>query len=272
LIEASQDVEARIDRARAFLATHELSYPVVLKPDAGQRGSGVAIVKSNDELENYLRESRVDTLIQEFTAGDEFGVFYYRYPDEARGRIFAITEKRFPFVAGDGRSTLEELILTDERAVCIARFLLDQHAELLWKVPQAGERVVLVELGTHARGAVFLDGGWVKTEALENAIDRICRGYEGFYFGRFDIRAPNVEEFKRGRNFKIIELNGVTSEATSIYDPKNSIFTAYRVLFAQWRIAFEIGAQNRRRGIRPTPARTLLRSLIDYQEQSKTRA
>ena len=29
---------------------------------------------------------------------------------------------------------------------------------------------------------------------------------------------------------KVVELNGVTSEATSIYDPKNSLFVAYRVL------------------------------------------
>ena len=44
-----------------------------------------------------------------------------------------------------------------------------------------------------------------------------------------------------GRNMKILELNGVTSEATHIYDPKFSLLDAYRVLFQQWRIAFEIG-------------------------------
>jgi len=49
---------------------------------------------------------------------------------------------------------------------------------------------------------------------------------------------------------KIVELNGVTSEATHIYDPKLSLFGAYRVLFEQWRIAFEIGYLNRTRGIR----------------------
>ena len=53
-----------------------------------------------------------------------------------------------------------------------------------------------------------------------------------------------------GRNLKIVELNGVTSEATHIYDPKLSLFDAYRVLFRQWRIAFELGDLNRRWGIR----------------------
>jgi hypothetical protein len=151
----------------------------------------------------------------------------------------------------------------------MARFLLDKHADRLWDVPGAGEKVGLVELGTHCRGAVFLDGGWIKTDALEAAIDRICRDFDGFYFGRFDIRAPNVEDFRQGRNFRVIELNGVTSEATNIYDPKNSLLDAYKILFAQWRIAFAIGAQNRARGFRPTPVRTLLKWVIAYREQSQ---
>ena len=67
----------------------------------------------------------------------------------------------------------------------------------------------------------------------------------------------------------MIELNGVTSEATSIYDPKNSVFAAYGILFEQWRIAFEIGAQNRERGFKATPILTLLKWMIAYREQSQ---
>lgn len=269
MLNASSNVEARIEQARNFIATNKLDFPVVLKPDAGQRGSGVGILHSVAELESYLRQSNIDTLIQEFLPGEEFGVFYYRYPNQPKGHIFAITEKRFPSVVGDGESNLEQLILNDSRAVCMARFLLDKHANRLWTVPQAGENFRLVDLGTHCRGAVFLDGGWVKTDALEQVIDEICQGFEGFYFGRFDIRTPSIDDFKLGRNFKVIELNGVTSEATSIYDPKNFVFAAYRTLFAQWRIAFEIGAQNRERGFEPTPVRTLLKWVIDYREQSQ---
>ncbi|MGH9846516.1 MAG: hypothetical protein ACREEM_48075, partial [Blastocatellia bacterium] len=271
----AQEDEAHASRvrsqARSWMREHNLAFPIVLKPDAGQRGSGVEIVKSESELESYLQNTSANTLIQEFIEGEEFGVFYYRYPDEARGRIFAITEKRFPSVIGDGRSTLEQLILNDARAVCMARFLLKRHADRLWEIPAAGHRVPLVELGTHSRGALFLDGGWVMTAALEEAIDCICRGYDGFYFGRFDLRTPNVEDFKQGRNFRIIELNGVTSEATSIYDPKNSVFTAYRTLFEQWRIAFEIGARNRMLGLRPTPASDLIRWLMDSRKGAPVR-
>jgi hypothetical protein len=115
-----------------------------------------------------------------------------------------------------------------------------------------------------------VSGRWrVKTEALEAAIDRISKTYDGFYFDRYDIRTPCVEDFRQGLNFKVLELNGVTSEATHIYDPRNSLLQAYRNLFAQWRIAFEIGAQNRQRCARSTPLRTLAKLILDFNRGPK---
>jgi membrane protein DedA with SNARE-associated domain len=269
LIESALDAAQRVERAGHFMAGHGLGFPVVLKPNMGQRGSGVAVVRSPVELRDYLSRSSVDTIIQEHVPGFEFGVFYYRRPSEAKGRIFSITEKRFPVVIGDGASTLEQLILKDPRAVCMARFYLDKQAEHLLDRPTRGEPVQLVELGTHCRGAIFLDGGWVKTLELEKAFDEISQGFEGFYFGRFDVRTPAIDEFKQGSNFKIIELNGVTSEATHIYDPRNSLFAAYRVLFEQWRLAFEIGAENRERGVKPASIVALVRLMSEYKQSAQ---
>jgi RimK-like ATP-grasp domain len=267
VIDVTASPRQRVEKAKAFMAENQLDFPVVLKPDAGQRGSGVAIVRTDAALEDYLNHSGVKTLIQEYVAGSEFGVFYYRYPHASKGRIFSITEKRFPVVTGDGQRDLEHLILEDPRAVCMARFYLNKHRARLWDIPAEGEAVQLVEVGTHCRGAIFLDGAWVKTEALEEAIDCISKAYKGFYFGRFDIRTPSVEDFKQGRNFKVVELNGVTSEATHIYDPQNSLVSAHKVLFAQWRIAFEIGAQNRGRGVRPTALGTLASLLLEFKRR-----
>jgi len=63
-----------------------------------------------------------------------------------------------PVVMGDGRRTLDELILADPRAVAMAATYLDAQEARLREVIPEGERVQLVELGTHARGAYFLDG------------------------------------------------------------------------------------------------------------------
>ena len=166
LITVSLDYDARIKMAENFMAWRGLGFPIVLKPDQGQRGSGVAVVRSQVKLNDYLRQAAVDTIIQEYAPGSEFGVFYYRIPGEDRGQIFSITEKRFPVVVGYGESALERLILKDERAVCLARLYLHKQRDRLWETPAAGEHVQLVELGTHCRGAIFLDGGWVKTVSV----------------------------------------------------------------------------------------------------------
>jgi membrane protein DedA with SNARE-associated domain len=261
VVEPSENLGARAGVVAAFMEAEELAYPVVLKPDVGERGLEVAVVRSAAEVRDYLASHRGRTVVLAYAGGLEYGVFYYRYPGEAIGSIFAITDKRFPTVVGDGHRTLERLILDDDRAVCMAPYYFKLHDDDLFDVPERGEAVQLVEIGTHSRGALFLDGTDLKTPALEAAIDRISKTFDGFFFGRYDIRTPSVEDFQQGRNLKVVELNGVTSEATSIYDPQNGVFEAYRVLMEQWRIAFEIGAENVRRGVRPSTVGELWRAL-----------
>jgi hypothetical protein len=120
------------------------------------------------------------------------------------------------------------------------------------EVPAPGELVRLVEAGNHAQGCIFEDGAHLWSEDLEKRIDEISRRLKGFFIGRYDIRYNSPEELRQGRQFQIVELNGAASEATSIYDARNSLWTAYRTLFQQWRLVFEIGAANQRLGARPT--------------------
>ncbi len=257
----------RLAALEQFMAEAALDWPVVLKPDVGERGGGVAIVRSAEQARRYLGGTDEPILAQEFVAGVEFGVFYYRIPGQPRGQIFAITDKRFPAVTGDGRATLEELILRDDRAVSMAPFFLSLHADRLDEVPPLGLSIPLVELGTHSRGSAFFDGEWVRTPELEAAIDELSRPYQGFWFGRYDLKAPTSEALREGRDFKVLELNGATAEATSIYDPKNRLRDAYRTLAKQWSILFEIAEKNVAAGARPATVPELVR-LIDTHRRS----
>jgi hypothetical protein len=89
LLEAATPLEARLDALREFCDAHSLEYPLVLKPNAGQRGSGVAIVRNFTEAREYLAKIRVDCVVQEYAPGEEFGVFYYRHPAGAFFRSHA---------------------------------------------------------------------------------------------------------------------------------------------------------------------------------------
>jgi membrane protein DedA with SNARE-associated domain len=230
-------------------------FPVVLKPDQGERGTGVVITRTQDDVDRYLARADGDTIVQQYVVGLEFGVYYLRYPGEARGRIVSINEKVFPEVVGDGRSTLRDLVLRDTRAVALAQVYLRNAVD---RVPASGERVPLVEIGAHCRGTIFLDGRRYITHELEAEVDAAAQSHPGFYFGRFDVRTPSLAEFQAGR-FSILELNGVSAEPAHIYDPAVGIFDAYGAMFAQWRAAFEIGAANRALAFKPMALREFLR-------------
>ena len=140
----------------------------------------------------------------------------------------------------------------------MAPTFLARFAERLDEVPADGEPVPLVEIGNHCRGTVFRDGRALITAELETAIDELARGYDGFHFGRFDLRAPSLAALAAGGPFKVLELNGVTSEMAHVYEPGTSLLTAWRTLARQWRLAFTLAAANVARGARPTPLAELL--------------
>lgn len=252
-----------------FMTEVDTGFPVVLKPDTGERGEGVTVVHDGIAAGLVLADCPGLVIAQEYIPGPEFGVFYYRRPGEEDGHIFSITEKHLISVTGDGRRTLEQLILTDDRAVCMAQFFLKAHAENLLSVPEDGQRVPLTQLGTHSRGALFLDGADHITPELEREVDRISKVFEGFYFGRYDIRTPSVDDFRAGKNLTVLELNGVTSESTNIYDPKYGLAFAYRTLFAQWRLCFEIAAGNAAAGDRPSPLREIVSRIRQFRNKER---
>ncbi|HVZ25798.1 MAG TPA: hypothetical protein VG842_07085, partial [Sediminibacterium sp.] len=124
--------------------------------------------------------------------------------------------------------------------------VLDKTTDLN-QVPGAGENIVLVPFGNHARGAKFLDVSSMADAALEKVINDICTQIPGFYYGRLDIRFASWEELRAGRKFSIIELNGSGSEPTHIYDPSHSIFFAWKEIIRHWGILCRISRENHRR-------------------------
>ncbi len=242
----------RLASLQEICARRAIAYPFVLKPDVGQRGVGVKLIRDDAQALAYLERTSAPLLVQRFAQGPhEAGIFYYRFPHEARGRIFAITEKIFPVIVGDGLSTISQLIWRDPRARFMAAKYLGRLPGREHEVLPKGETLRLVEAGNHAQGCIFRDGAHLHSEALADRIDAISQRLTGFFIGRYDIRYSSDDDLRAGRNFQIIELNGAASEATNIYDARYSIAAAYRTLFQQWELVFAIGSANRIRGCKP---------------------
>ena len=249
----------RLDRLRVACETRSWPLPVVLKPDVGQRGVGVRLIRTWEAAADYFAALEAPVVAQPYHPGPfEAGIFYYRLPTWSRGRIFSITDKHFPVIVGDGESTIEALIWSHPRFRLQASTFVARHQTSLDRVLGAGERFSLAVAGNHCQGTLFCDGGDLLTPALERRIDDIARAYPGFFVGRFDVRYSDVEAFRAGLDLAIVELNGVASESTAIYDPARTLWSAYRQLFAQWRIIFTIGRANRQAGARTTSIARLL--------------
>lgn len=250
LTEAQSSTE-KLHAVKAAIQRWGGHFPVVLKPDQGERGRGVVIAKTEMDLTEAFNRSNERLIVQKYVPGKEFGVFYWRFPNQQMGEIPSVTRKECIFVTGDGTSTVEQLILNDERAICCAHTFLKTHVEELFRIPCKGEEVKLVEIGTHARGALFLDACELATPELREVLDGISHRMGGYYMGRFDLKVPDDASLQKGKGIQILELNLLTSEPTHMYDPKYSLLTAWKLLMRQWKIAFEIGDQIRSPGKQP---------------------
>lgn len=226
-----------------------MHFPVIAKPDYGERGWMVEKIEDPEELKNYINQIRLNMLIQEFVDFPlELGIFYYRIPGSPAGRISSVVGKELLHVIGNGQSTVRNLIEQDPRARLHLTDVEKRHGGLMNQVPSKNERVELLSIGNHCRGATFLNRNDLIDQQLEDMIDSVARLIPGFYYGRFDIRCSSIDALKQGHSFKILELNGGKSEPAHIYHPGSSLFEAYRVLFFHWNILFRIAVKNHQNG------------------------
>lgn len=257
--------------ARAAAEAAGIALPFVAKPDEGQRGDGVQLIRTWEQLGEYAAKvpPGMAILFQRLARWTpEAGVFYVRRPGRG-GEIISITLKEFPHVKGDGKRTLRELIMADARARRLAQVYLRRHAAELDRVPAAGEEKRLVFAGNHCQGAVFRDGTSLATPAMAAAFDAIARSMEGFHFGRFDVKYRDIEALRRGEDFEIMEVNGASAESTHIWDARVTLWEAYASLFRQFSLLFEIGDANRRAGATVLSGRQVWRDFLEYRAQAR---
>jgi hypothetical protein len=225
-------------------------FPVIFKPDIGERGYMVKRINNEQEITDYLKKIKTHFIIQELVDLPlECGVFYMRYPNKSNGVITSLVLKEMLFVQGDGQSTLEELILGKDRAKLKWETLKHTYSSQLNQVIPAGEEFVLNAIGNHCLGTKFINGEKFINDKLTKTFDDMSKQIDGFYFGRYDLRTASMEDLYNGK-VKIMELNGCGAEPGHIYEPGYSLFKALNVLYHHWRNLFLISRENRRQGVK----------------------
>ena len=231
------------------LSENGLSFPVIFKPDVGERGWMVRRISNENDVAQYLNEIKINFIAQEFVNVPlEFGVFYVHFPDKPQGKVTSITMKRFLSVTGDGKSTLGELILNLDRAKLQWELLSKKYKDELDLVVPNGESKELVSIGNHCLGTTFLNANHLITPKLNESFNKISSQIKGFHFGRYDLRCASLEDLENG-NVKIVELNGCGAEPAHIYHPGASFWKALVTLFAHVHNMYRISVINHSMGV-----------------------
>lgn len=246
-----------------ILAEYKLSFPVVAKPNVGERGDGVRIVHDMAALVAYDK-SESDYIIQEYVDYPiELGVLFYKYPNDKSGKVTSITEKEFLTVKGDGFSTVEQLLSRSERGSIYLPLVRSEFPDRLIPVPKANEDYVVHRIGNHIKGTRFIDANKHITDKLNETFSELSKQVAGVYYGRYDLKVPSYSQLERGENIKIFELNGVSSEPGHIYDQSN-VFKAYGCLAHHWLALVHISHQNIRKGVKTTSLPIFLKKVASH--------
>lgn len=233
----------------AILEQTSIIFPFIIKPDIGLQGLRVERIHSWNELFIYLQKTNYDFIIQEcINYPQEIGLFYCRMPNENKGKITGIVHKEFLIVLGNGKNTIKELIEQNPRFALQLDALKRKFGDKLNGILPKGEQLNLVPFGNHVRGSKFTDVSHWINDKLTATFNEICLQIPDFYFGRLDIMFQSKEDLEQGKNFSIIELNGAGSEPTHIYDPKHSIFFAWKEIINHYNLLYKISTYNHKKG------------------------
>lgn len=227
----------------------KIKFPIIIKPDVGERGWLVEKINNKHELKNYKGIKKISLLIQEFVDfPKELSVLYYRHPDQVKGNILSVTEKEYPFIIGDGKSAIKELIIKQKRLFfyndIIKSYIKQSTEEILPK----GQKKILHEIGNHCRGSKFINRNYLIDNKMTDLFDTITHELKNIFFCRYDLKYKNIDNMKNGHDVKIFEINGVGSEPAHIYDSNYKLWRAWKDLIKTWNIIYKISIMNKKRG------------------------
>lgn len=243
-----------------FIEKHE--YPVILKSDVGCVGKGIVKISSEADLDDKIPLLLGDYILQKFTPYPyECGVFYIR--EKGIPKITGINKKHFPTVTGNGSDNLLTLAKNHKR------YNHHWHSFLQYidkeKIPKKGESVCLSFIGSHTLGCMFTDDMHLLTPDLEQATFDVFTSQPGFNFGRVDVKAESEEALKTGK-FVIIEVNGVASLPTHMFDPKYSVFQAYKIFFEHAKYLAKIACEHKNKSMKLLPYKKILEKVKSNQQ------
>lgn len=187
----------------------KFSFPLVAKPDTSSLGKYVsANIEDVKELRvafDRIRKVFGNVLIEEHVKGEDYRFLVLD------GEVIAVARRTLPFVVGDGKSTIIQLIKKYNSKKVEPLILGHEVERVLGKqklslesVPAKGREVILRRnANAHTGGGVENVSKGIDPKFFDIAIK--ATALLGLRFCGVDIISENIEDTKRG--FSVVELN-----------------------------------------------------------------
>ncbi|MHB8970558.1 MAG: cyanophycin synthetase [Pirellulaceae bacterium] len=160
-----------VDAEDAWVAATELGLPVVVKPQCGNQGRGVATnLTTREQVEKAYaaaREQQRTVVVERFARGDDYRLLV------VGDRMVAAARRAPAQVVGDGHHSVAELVAlanqdprrSDNHATCLSKIEIDRVAEAVLReqelspdaIPPAGQTVLIRRNGNLSTGGTAED-------------------------------------------------------------------------------------------------------------------
>ncbi len=245
-------------------------FPIILKPDNGERGKDVFLLNNPNEYKTLNLQYK-DYLIQEYIDTDcEFGVFVVFLPSSNGYKITSLTDKQYFEITGDGISNIEELILKKDRGIVSFEKLKNNSKLDFTNIPNQGEIVVIHKMGNHNKGTQFIDIQEKISEKMTKQFSKLMEQLPGIQYGRFDVKTNSISDLETFDYLKIMEFNGLPAEPIHIYDSRVGFLNAIKSFLHHHQLIIDISRYNKKNKIKPAPTIKTLKKLHLKLFQNKT--
>lgn len=240
-----------INEEKFLINVKDFHFPVILKPDNGERGKDVFLLNNVNEF-NQLKQNYKDYLIQEYIDTDcEYGVFVVFFPHTAEFKITSLTEKKYFEIEGDGFNNIEKLILQKDRGIVSFEKLKNNSKLDLNCIPLKGEKLIIHKMGNHNKGTEFIDIGNKISDKMNEQFSALMTMLPGIQYGRFDVKTKSFTDLETFDYMKIMEFNGLAAEPIHIYDSRVGFMNAIKSFLTHHRLIIDISKYNKQKGIKP---------------------
>ncbi len=244
--------EENFETVLSKLKSSGIIYPFIVKPEIG--GQGILFRKIDDEasLKHYHSLVPAEYIVQKMVHYPiEVSVFHIRHPKDQKGVVTGFLHKIPLQVLGDGKHTLEQLVLLNPKSEKRYHDLHSRHTDMWDIIIPKNEKYILSYAANHNRGAHFIDLKDFINDDLVAVFDKLSIRINDFFYGRYDIMCNSVEELRQGKNFMILEYNGCGAEPNHFYDTGYTLGEAYKEILKHWQLLYTISAYNAKQGIKP---------------------